>query len=151
MKATNHHILSTPGLLRRFGAILYDSLLLIATWFILTIFILPLTGGEAIAAGNMLYRLYLLLIALVFFGGFWTHGGQTLGMHAWRIKVQQPNGHTITWSQALLRFGFALISWLSLGAGFWWVLIDREGKAWHDRLSMTELILIPKINKSGVA
>jgi uncharacterized RDD family membrane protein YckC len=152
MKATNHHVLSTPGLLRRLGSIFYDSLLLMAVWFILTIFVLPLAGGEAIPAGNMLYRFYLLLGALVFFGGFWTHGGQTLGMHAWRIKVQQPNGHTITWPQALLRFGFALVSWLPLGAGFWWVLIDKEGKAWHDRFSETELILVPKkINKPGAA
>jgi uncharacterized RDD family membrane protein YckC len=152
MKATNHNVPSTPGLLRRLGAIFYDSLLLMAAWFILTIFILPIAGGEAIPAGNMLYRLYLLLTALIFFGGFWTHGGQTLGMRAWRIKIQQPNGRIITWFQALLRFGFALVSWLPLGAGSWWILIDREGKAWHDRFSATELILLPKkINKSGAA
>ena len=104
MKATNHRLPSTPGLFRRLGAIFYDSLLLIATWFLFTIFALPLTMGEAIPAGNILYRLYLLLIALAFFGGFWTHGGQTLGMRAWRIKVQQPNGQLITWRQVLLRF-----------------------------------------------
>ncbi|ADJ28579.1 RDD family protein [Nitrosococcus watsonii] len=152
MKATNHRLPSTPGLFRRLGAIFYDSLLLIATWFLFTIFALPLTAGEAIPAGNILYRLYLLLIALAFFGGFWTHGGQTLGMRAWRIKVQQPNGQLITWRQALLRFGAAFLSWLPLGAGFWWVLIDKEGQTWHDRLSTTTLVLVPKkakINKSG--
>lgn len=152
MKATSHPLPSPPGLLRRLGAILYDSLLLLALWFLLTIFTLPLTAGAAIPAGNILYRLYLLLIALAFFGGFWTHGGQTLGMRAWRLRVQQPNGQTITWPQALLRFGYALLSWLPLGAGFWWMLIDTEGKAWHDRLSATELVLVPKkTNKSGAA
>lgn len=143
MKATNPHLPIT-GLLRRLGAIFYDSLLLVATWFILTLLVLPLTGGEAIPAGNIPYRLYLLMGALLFFGGFWTHGGQTLGMRVWRLKVQQPNGQTITWPQALLRFGFALLSWIPLGAGFWWILIDKEGKSWHDRLSGTELILMPK-------
>ncbi|BAW80452.1 RDD domain-containing protein [Candidatus Nitrosoglobus terrae] len=149
MKATNHQTSFTPGLFRRLGAIFYDGLLLAATWFVFTILILPLTGGKAIAAGNILYRLYLLLIAFIFFGGFWTHGGQTLGMRAWHLKVQQPNGGTITWLQALFRFGLALISWVLLGAGFWWILIDKEKKAWHDRFSKTELTLISKTNTPG--
>ncbi|ADE16073.1 RDD domain containing protein [Nitrosococcus halophilus Nc 4] len=144
MKATSHPPSSPAGLFRRLGAIFYDSLLLVATWFLLTIFALPLTAGQAIPAGNAIYRFYLLLIAIAFFGGFWTHGGQTLGMRAWRIKVQQPNGQTVTWRQALLRFGFAIVSWLPLGAGFWWALIDKEGKTWHDRFSETELVLVPK-------
>lgn len=152
MKATNHHLQPTPALLRRLAAILYDSLLLAAVVFALTALVLPLTGGKAIAAGNWLYRAYLLLGAFLFFAGFWTHGGQTLGMRAWRIKVQQSNGQMITWPQALLRFGFALVSWLPLGAGFWWALVDKQGKAWHDRLSATEIVLAsPKTNKSGAA
>jgi uncharacterized RDD family membrane protein YckC len=144
MKATNHHLPFSPSLLRRLAAIFYDSLLLIAVWFVLTAFALPLTAGEAVPAGNLLYRFYLLLTALIFFGGFWTHGGQTLGMRAWRLKVQQPNGQPITRGQALRRFIFALLSWLPLGAGFWWILIDKRGQAWHDRLSATELIVVPK-------
>lgn len=150
MNSTNRQL--TPSLLRRLAAIVYDGLLLLGAEFLLTALVLPLTGGEAIAPGNLLYRTYLLVGTFLFFGGFWTHGGQTLGMRAWRIKVQQANGQMITWLQALLRFGFALVSWLSLGAGFWWALVDKQGKAWHDRLSATELVLVsPKINKADAA
>lgn len=142
MKVTRRPLQHLPNLLRRIAAILYDSLLLLAAEFLLTALVLPFTDGKAIAPGNGLYRTYLLMGAFLFFAGFWTHGGQTLGMRAWRIKIQQANGQGITWSQALRRFCFALISWLPFGAGFWWVLIDKEGKAWHDRLSATELISI---------
>jgi uncharacterized RDD family membrane protein YckC len=87
-----------------------------------------------------LYRLYLLTIGFLFFAGFWTRNGQTLGMLAWRVKVvQSGDGAKINWSQALLRYLGALLSWLPLGLGFWWSLWDAEGKTWHDRLSGTEL------------
>lgn len=132
------------GLLRRLGAILYDSLLLFALFFIATALVLPLTGGQAIAPHNPFYTSYLFLISFFFFAWFWTHGGQTLGMRAWRIRVQQRNGSPITWTQALLRFMTAIASWLLLGAGFLWVLVDREKMAWHDRYSQTVLVVVPK-------
>lgn len=132
------------GLLRRLGAILYDSLLLFALLFVATALVLPLTGGQAIAPHNPLYTSYLFLVSFFFFAWFWTHGGQTLGMRAWRIRVQQRNGSPITWTQALLRFMTAIASWLLLGAGFLWALVDREKMAWHDRYSQTVLVVVPK-------
>lgn len=134
----------TAGLLRRLGAILYDSLLLLALLFVATALVLPLTGGEAIAPGNPLYTSYLFFVNFFFFAWFWIHGGQTLGMRAWRIRVQQRNGAPITWGQALLRFLVAIASWLLLGAGFLWALFDKERMTWHDRYSQTVLVVVPK-------
>lgn len=132
------------GLLRRLGAILYDSLLLFAVLFFATALVLPLTGGQAIAPHNPFYTSYLFFVSFFFFAWFWTHGGQTLGMRAWRIRVQQRNGSPITWTQALLRFMTAIASWLLLGAGFLWALIDKEKMTWHDRYSQTMLVVVPK-------
>lgn len=135
----------TPaGLLRRLGAILYDSLLLFAVLFAATALVLPLTGGQSVAPHNPFYTSYLFFVSFFFFAWFWTHGGQTLGMRAWRIRVQQRNGSPITWTQALLRFMTAIASWLLLGAGFLWALIDREKMTWHDRYSETVLVVVPK-------
>ena len=36
----------------------------------------------------------------------------------------------------------ALLSWGALGAGFLWILVDRNQLAWHDRLSGTRLVLL---------
>jgi uncharacterized RDD family membrane protein YckC len=94
-------------------------------------------------------QLYLLLIAFAFFGWFWVHGGQTLGMRAWRLRLVSADGGPVSWKQAAIRFAAALLSWSCLGLGFFWALIDREKRAWHDRLSGTRLILLPKRPKRG--
>ncbi|HEX5339627.1 MAG TPA: RDD family protein [Gammaproteobacteria bacterium] len=133
-----------PALWRRLAAAFYDSLVVLALWFVGTALILPLTHGEAVASSNLLavsaYRLYLLAIGFLFFGGFWIRSGQTLGMLAWKVRVvQSGNGARITWKQALLRYLAALLSWCVFGLGFIWSLFDRERKTWHDSLSGTEL------------
>jgi uncharacterized RDD family membrane protein YckC len=92
--------------------------------------------------------LYLLCIAFAILGWFWVHGGQTLGMRAWRLRlVSATNNGPVSWQQALKRFAAALLSWCCLGAGFLWALFDREKRTWHDRLSGTRLILMPKTPK----
>ena len=133
------------GLLRRLAAIFYDSLLLGALWMGATFPLLFLTHGEAIHPGNPAYTAYLLVIGWAFFGWFWTRGGQTLGMRAWRIEVRTPDGRPIGWRMATRRYAAAVLSWLALGLGFLWQWIDRDGLAWHDRLSGTRLIVLPKV------
>ena len=133
--------LPPAGLMRRLGAILYDTLLLLALLFIATALLLPLTGGQAISR-NPLYSTYLFFICFMFYGWFWTHGGQTLGMRAWKIRIQQRDGTGISWWQALLRFLVAIVSWLALGLGFLWMLADRDKMTWYDRYSETVLVLL---------
>lgn len=129
---------------RRLAAILYDSIILIALIFFAA---LPptLLYGEGLTGTipTLLMRIYLLAIAFAFFGGFWTHGGQTIGMRAWRIRVVTIEGNCIGWRRALARFAFATVSWIAAGAGFWWSLFDREGLTWHDRMSATRLVHTP--------
>jgi len=85
-----------------------------------------------------------LLIVIGFFTWFWTHGGQTLGMRAWRLKLLSRDGQAVTLRQALVRLAGALLSLLPAGLGLLWVLIDPQRCAWHDRLSDTRLIVLPK-------
>jgi uncharacterized RDD family membrane protein YckC len=137
------------GLARRLGSILYDSLLLLALWFGVAAVFLVLSGGQLAAPDRPLWLLFvfravLLLVSFLFFGWFWMRGGQTLGMRAWRLKLVADAGSAITWSLALRRFAAAGLSWAALGLGFWWCLIDRDRRAWHDRLSRTHLVVLPK-------
>ena len=133
-----------PGLFRRLAAIVYDSLLLFTVLFFATALAILVNGGHAIRPPNPFLTSYLFIVSFFFFAGFWIHGGQTLGMRAWRIRVQRYDGLPITWWQALLRFLTAIVSWLALGAGFWWILIDGKKLAWHDRYSETELVNVPR-------
>lgn len=130
------------GLGRRLAALIYDALLLFGLCFAATVVLLPLTGGRAIAPNNHLYTAYLTAVCFLFYGWCWTHSGQTLGMQAWKIKVQRRDGARMTWLRALLRFCAAFVSWLPLGLGYWWLLVDRDGLTWHDRLSGTAVVRV---------
>jgi uncharacterized RDD family membrane protein YckC len=133
---------------------LYDTLLVLALMMIVTAAFLPITGGEAITADRFgpleyVYRSVLLLVPLIFFGGFWTRRGQTLGMTAWRLKLQRLDGSLPQWGDVLKRLAGACVSLLALGFGYWWIWIDRDRLAWHDRWSGTRVSVVPKRSKRG--
>jgi uncharacterized RDD family membrane protein YckC len=127
------------GLARRLAAILYDSLSLFAIFFFTTWLVVALAGG-AIAPGHPMLRGVLFTLGYAFFTGFWSRGGQTLGMKAWRIRLVADDGGPVRWTRGLLRCTVALLSWACLGAGFWSALLDRDRRTWHDRASGTHLV-----------
>jgi uncharacterized RDD family membrane protein YckC len=132
--------MTTASLGRRFGAIIYDSLLLLALMFLGTLPFVAIRGGEPVDPGDIFYRLTLLLIAYFFFTGYWSIHGQTLGMQAWRLQLETLDGGKPGFAAVTLRFFAAIISWLPAGLGFWWQLWDKDGLAWHDRISGTRLV-----------
>jgi len=138
----------TAGLFRRLIALVYDTLLLLALILIAGFIALPFTGGEAPRPGNPFYQTYIFVLCYLFFAWFWTRGGQTLGMRAWRLRVQNEDGTAINWSQSLLRFMCAMVSWGFLGLGYLWILVDKNNLAWHDHFSNSRIVVLPKPDKS---
>ena len=163
----------TPApVFKRLLSILYDSFLLIAVLFLAMAALLLISGGYEFQAGNPLITAYLFLVCFVFFGWFWTHGGQTLGMRAWKIKLQQKNGKPINWYHAALRFitalpawillciGIALVSdiqlatypwlnqqsllteWLIFIVGITWLIGDQWPDGWRDKFSGTRIVIL---------
>ena len=135
--------------LRRFGAMLYDTLLIAALLMVVTALLLPFTGGEALTADRLgpfelAYRLLLLAVVVGFFGWFWTRRGQTLGMMAWRLQLRRVDGEALRWSDVFKRLAAALVSLLPLGLGYFWIWIDRDHLAWHDRWTETRVVVLPK-------
>jgi uncharacterized RDD family membrane protein YckC len=137
------------GVLRRFAAMIYDGLLIVALIFVLTALFLPFTGGEAILASTMpvlaaIYNIARLAVFVGFFGVFWTRRGQTLGMAAWRMRIIKADGSPLTWLDTLKRLGAATISLLPLGLGYFWLWIDRDHLTWHDRWTATRVVVEKK-------
>jgi uncharacterized RDD family membrane protein YckC len=131
------------GLLLRLAAICYDSLVLGALAMIVTAALLSFTGGVAITAGNPAYRVLLLVVAVLYFTWFWMRGRQTVGMRAWRLRVERFDRSALDWPDALARAAAAMLSWAACGLGFLWALVDPQQLAWHDRLSRTRLVRVP--------
>lgn len=122
-------------LLRRIAAFLYDCLLLVAIYFVITAAVVPLNDGEAIQHWS--YKIFLLGVTFFFFDWFWRNGGQTLGMRAWRLRVEGKEHEKITFKQSLHRyitgsiaFGFTLI----------YMFTNTSQEALHDKLSKTKIV-----------
>ena len=138
--------MENAGLLRRFGAILYDALLVVALLILASIPFVAVRGGQIVEPDdNLFYQLCMLLVIYLFFVGFWTRKGRTLGMQSWGMQLETDGGQKVNVTTASLRFVAAIVSWLPLGLGFAWQLWDRDGLSWHDRLSRTRLVYYPKI------
>lgn len=143
--------MTTASIGRRFGAILYDSLLAFALLCLGTLPFIAVRGGEPVGTADrpfqLAYQLTMLLIAYLFFAGYWSRYGVTLGLQSWRLKIEALDGRKPDFRAASIRFFAAILSWLPAGLGFWWQLWDKDGLTWHDRLSGTCLRHYPR-NKS---
>jgi uncharacterized RDD family membrane protein YckC len=146
-----------PGLLRRLAAITYDSMLVMGLIVLaITLVVIPLgvfLGWDVIDTAalrrNPYYIVYLCLVPALFFIGFWSLAGETLGMRAWRMRIVRLDGGRPTLKEATIRYIAAILSWAVMGLGFLWVLFDGKRLAWHDRLSGTRLVLVPRRAPSG--
>lgn len=137
-------------ILRRIAAFLYDSLLLIAMYFVVTFALVMLNDGERI--DHALFYPALWIIAGLFFVFFWERGGQTLGMRAWHLVIEDMSATASndldsssdrssrrvapTIAQLLMRY---LAGSLLFGITYIWMWVDRNGLAAHDRLSGTRI------------
>ena len=166
-------------------ALVYDGLLIIAVVFVAFLFTIPFTSGFhegllsdvfhrlALQLGtatthktNLILSVYLFSVVFLFFAWFWTHGGQTLGMRTWKIRMVSLSADQVTWVQALMRFVVTLPVWAMLiytmafssgkidrpiiigNTPDWavyliisaWLVFDQLPNNWRDKLCMVQII-----------
>ncbi len=80
------------------------------------------------------------LIWMGFFIFFWVKAGQTVGMRAWKLRVQKKDGSRITLIQALIRFFTSLFGLANLISP-----ITKRKRGLHDLLARTEVVVLPYI------
>ena len=144
---TTEPLLAAP-FWRHLLAMLYDSLLIIplfmaaaALWIA---FFGPTKTLDEPAVPAVLQWCSWILILLLFFGIFWRRAGQTLGMQAWRIELISTSDEPLTWKQVTIRLSGAMLSAVFFGGGYLWRFVPPHHRYWHDRLSQTRLVLVPK-------
>jgi uncharacterized RDD family membrane protein YckC len=129
-----------PGIGRRLASGLYDLLLLAALVLVATFPFLAVFGDATSGWRRHVLQGWVLVLAGAYFTWFWTHGGQTLPMKTWRLRLVRGDGAAVSLPRALHRYLLAMLGFFALGLGFLWALLDREGQFLHDRLAGTALV-----------
>jgi uncharacterized RDD family membrane protein YckC len=130
--------------LPRLAAAAYDGLVLAGVLMLTSLVVIAARDGVAVPAGHPVYQAFLALQVGAYFIASWWRGGQTVGMRAWRIRVERADGGCLSPPAAAARLLVALASLAPLGAGFAWILVDAERRAWHDRLCGTRVVRLPR-------
>jgi uncharacterized RDD family membrane protein YckC len=138
----------SASLARRALELTYEALLLAALLLVAALpFVMVTHAADAVAA-RPVFQLYLVAVAAAYFVWQWRHGGQTLPMKTWGLRVVTRAGTALDLRQAVSRFLFALAGCTAAGAGFLWALVDRDGLFLHDRLAGTRIIFVPATTSS---
>jgi uncharacterized RDD family membrane protein YckC len=115
---------------------------------------------------------FLFVVLGLYFVWFWSHGGQTVAMRAWQVRLVDPQGGPVSQRRALLRY---LASWLwflpaltvariaqwhdatTLAASGLWVAayaassyLRPDRQFWHDVLCSTRLVCTPRPATAGM-
>ncbi len=131
--SVNNRARRPPAWGRVLASLFYDGLLILAFWLLGT-FLLALVVNprhhvlDHADVGKLLYWIFLLGLPWLFLTWFWIHGGQTLGMKAWRLRLLDPEGHPVRLGQASRRYAIACAQWLLVGVlllPLFWFIVSR--------------------------
>lgn len=151
---------------RRLAAFAYDALLLAAMWMIAAMAITVTNQLMPIPSSGGLMRLAMGLIGLAFFCWFWVHGGQTLGMRAWRLRVQHLNGAPVRPTASMLRYMAGLLPVICASYGvarfgtpalaivliaYLPCFFDARRRAFNDLIAGTQVLLLARTLRSAQA
>jgi uncharacterized RDD family membrane protein YckC len=101
--------LTTPGLMRRMAAFVYEGVLLFGVLFVAGYLWTAATQQRHALQGQSGLQAFIFVVLAIYFVVFWTRGGQTVAMRAWNIRLVAADGAPVGRLRALLRY---LASWL---------------------------------------
>jgi len=99
----------TPGLARRLAAFVYEGVLLFGVVMIAGYLYSSLTQQRHALQGHGGLQAFLFAVLGVYFTWFWSHGGQTVAMRAWHVRLVTNKGRAVGQGRAFLRY---LASWI---------------------------------------
>lgn len=109
---------SRPGYWRRLAALLYEGVLLFGVIAVAGFLYSALTQQRHALEGRAGLQAVLFFVLGLYFVWFWTHGGQTVAMKTWHLRLLDKQGHAVSPLRAMARF---FGSWLwflpALGIG----------------------------------
>lgn len=128
------------GLLRRLAIIFYDFAIVISLLILATMLAMLAGFRGSTALKDPGYTMYLFTTWFLYVTWCWNKGGMTVGMRAWRVRIEDEKGLKPGWGKSAVRFFASLLSAAAAGLGFIWSLVDSRQRTWHDILSKTRMI-----------
>ncbi len=98
-----------PGLWRRMACFTYEGVLLFGVVMIAAYLFGTLTQQRNALLGRHGLQAFLFLVIGIYFVWFWSHGGQTVAMKAWHVRLVDAAGRPVSQLRALARY---LLSYL---------------------------------------
>lgn len=95
----------------------------------------PLQALVTLIAG-----LFQMFFGLIYFLFFWVLVGFTPGMGLLGLRVVRCDRQRLGLGRAIGRYIGYWVSFIFLGLGFVWILLDRRRQGWHDKLAGTCVI-----------
>lgn len=127
----------------RFGAIVYESVLLFGITFIASWIFVTTLGDATNGPMRFVFRGYLFAVVGVYFVFCWRRTGQTLAMKTWGLRLRGADGRAISVPASIARYTLAVAGATCAGAGFLWAFVDRDRQFLHDRLLGTRIVRAP--------
>lgn len=117
----------------------YEAMLLFGVVFVAGYLFDTLTQSRHALMLRHERQLWLFVVLGFYFVWFWRHGGQTLAMKTWHIKLVKEDGSRISLLQGLARYVLCYLFTLT-GLGFIYSFFDKNGQFPQDRLLNTVLV-----------
>jgi uncharacterized RDD family membrane protein YckC len=112
--------LPAPSLWRRMCCFVYEGVLLFGVVMIAGWLFSTLTQQRHALALRHELQFFLFLVLGVYFIWFWSHGGQTVAMKTWHVRILTSEGKPVSEYRSALRY---LLSWVWMLPGLavgWW-------------------------------
>lgn len=152
-----------PSLKRRLAAFVYEGVLLFGLFMVVGLVYSIATGQRHGLQGRTGMMAVQFLMLALYFIWFWTHGGQTLAMKTWHVRLVSEQGGPVSLPKALTRFMLAWLwfmpAWIAAWLAGWhqskllygamgiWVLFYAaltwllpQGQFLHDVVARTRVI-----------
>ena len=158
--------IAAPSVRRRLAAMLYEAVLLFGVVFFAGLaFSLAMQQRNGLVHHDLLAA-WIALVVGAYFVWFWTHGGQTLPMKTWRLRLESSSGRPLTAAHALVRYALGWLwflpplalhplfslavpqtlavfaAWVALWAAAVW--LDPARQFLHDRLAGTRIVAVQR-------
>ena len=100
---------AAPHLGRRMAAFTYEGVLLFGVVMIAGYLFSSLTQQRNAMLGRHGLQAFVFVVLGIYFVWFWSHGGQTVAMKAWHVRLVDAAGGPVSQWRAMMRY---VLSWL---------------------------------------